>query len=249
MRIKGIFQDTSFDTVISAVTVSEGRKNMNRTIRVTGKAKLFVRPDTVRLGISAEGVFPEYSTTVEKSAEHTALLQDALEKAGFDPKELKTVSFEIDSKYENYRDKRDNWRKKFVGYQYNHSMHIDFPNDNVLLGKAFRALAECPVKVEFSVNYTIKDPNAVKNDLLKKAVGDSRVKAAVLTEAAGVELGDVLSIDYSWGEVEIRSNTRYVDRYICADTTAMKEDDGYSLDLEADDIRVEDMVTVIWEVR
>ena len=33
----------------------------NRTIRITGKGQLKVKPDTTRITITLEGVYPEYS--------------------------------------------------------------------------------------------------------------------------------------------------------------------------------------------
>ncbi len=38
-----------------------------------------------------------------------------------------------------------------------------------------------------------------KSELLGKAVTDAKEKASVLTQAAGVTLKDIQSIDYSWG--------------------------------------------------
>ena len=42
---------------------------MERTIRVTGKGKLSVKPDTIRLRINMEGIYPEYAVTLQKSSE------------------------------------------------------------------------------------------------------------------------------------------------------------------------------------
>ena len=41
---------------------------MERTIRVTGKGKLAVKPDMVRLLINLEGVFGDYEKTLKQSA-------------------------------------------------------------------------------------------------------------------------------------------------------------------------------------
>lgn len=41
---------------------------MKRTIRVTGKGKILVKPDTIRLNIEAEGTYKEYILSVKKSA-------------------------------------------------------------------------------------------------------------------------------------------------------------------------------------
>ena len=64
------------------------------------------------------------------------------------------------------------------------------------------ALANCKVRPEFRISYTVSDPEAAKNTLLGKAVADAKEKASVLTHAAGVTLKDIQNIDYSWGEID-----------------------------------------------
>jgi hypothetical protein len=101
-----------------------------RTIRVTGKGRISVSPDTIKLSIDAESVYKEYETTIKKSAEDIAILRETIKKAGLDPKELKTVRFGIDADYESYRDKDGNYKRKFNGYKYTHDTYIQFSNDN-----------------------------------------------------------------------------------------------------------------------
>ena len=88
---------------------------------------------------------------------------------------------------------------------------------------------------------------AVQNELLGKAVTDSRAKAKVLTEAAGVTLGDIVNIDYSWGELEIYS--RPMRNLTFGSAINVKEDSAFDLDIEAEDIDVQDTVAVVWEIR
>ena len=77
-------------------------------------------------------------------------------------------------------------------------------------------------------------------------MADSKEKASVLAEAAGVTLGDIVKIDYSWGEIEFIS--RPVER--CMTMSAKNAAaDSYSMDIEPDDIDVTDTVTVVWEIR
>ena len=65
-----------------------------------------------------------------------------------------------------------------------------------------------------------------------------------VAEAAGVMLGDIVKIDYSWGELEIVS--RPVER--CMMSAANGTADSYKMDIEPDDIDVTDTVTVVWEI-
>ena len=220
---------------------------MERTIRVTGKGIISVKPDMIQLEIQSRGLCREYTDSIQRSAEETGLIREAIAKSGIDPKELKTVRFDVNSEYENYEDKNSNWRRRFAGYKYDHSMQIVFPNDNKILGKVLYELSVCPAKVEFSIRYTVKDAEAVKNAVLEKSVEDSRKKAVLLTKAAGVELGEIVTMDYSWGKVQFYSQTRNA-LMTCEDPLANGMG-SFDIEVEADDIDVEDTVTVIWEIR
>ena len=137
---------------------------MDRIIRVTGRGNVTVHPDMIQLKITAKGVSEDYHKAVRKSAIESELIRDSIAKADLDPEDLKTVSVNIEPEYEEYQDKQNNWKRKFVGYKYHHYLAIRFPNDNAILGKVFDELAKCPVNVEFSIQYTVKDTEKIKND-------------------------------------------------------------------------------------
>ena len=219
---------------------------MERTIKVTGKGKISVKPDMIRLLLNIEGVFADYEQTLHESASQVEILKDCFEGLGFKRTDLKTLSFHIDTQNESYKDKLGNWKRKFVGYKFMHGMKIEFESDNCMLGKVLYALAHCSVKPEFQIQYTIKDVEAAKNLLLGKAVADSKEKAKVLTEAAGVELKEIISIDYSWGEIEFV--TKPMERCMELAETCCMEVGCYEIDIEADDIDVTDTVTVVWRI-
>lgn len=214
---------------------------MERTIRVKGKGKISVKPDTIKITIKAEGLRWNYDETIEQSTQDTRILRDALKNAGLDPKNLKTTHFSIDSKYKSYHDKNNDYKEKFVGYEYEHRTYIKFENDNKILGKVLYELAHCDVKVKFEINQTVKDKEKVKNDLLDKAVEDSTTKAKVLAKASGVKLKEILNIDYSWGEIDIYSSP--MDDWMVCEAKS-----SYDIDIEADDIDVQDTVTITWTI-
>lgn len=215
-----------------------------RTIRVTGKGSVSVKPEITCLKITFEGVYKDYEETVRQSAEKTKILREAIEKSGLPGEDLKTKDFSIDSEYESYRDHNDDYKRRFIGYKFYHRTEIQFPNDNKLLGRILYELSVCSVKVEFSIDYTVKDKDAVKKEVIKRAVENSRLKAEIMTAAAGVKLGEVQSIDYSWGEIEIR--TYPVDMF---EIGSRKMESSYDIDIEPDDIDVNDTVTIIWEIK
>ncbi|MBR6956384.1 MAG: SIMPL domain-containing protein [Firmicutes bacterium] len=221
---------------------------MERTIRVTGRGKMNVKPDTIELNIFVSKVYPEYAEAMEASAEMTEVLKAAAERAGFDPRDLKTTGFSINMNYEGVYDEKGNWKNKFAGYRYDHNLALRFDADNVKLGKMLWELSDCGVDAEISINHTVKDPEPVRNELLAKAVKDSRTKAEVLAAASGVSLGDIISVDYSWGEMQIFNRT--VDNLTFGSNSKISmTEESFDMDIEADDIHIRDTVTVIWEIR
>ena len=220
-----------------------------RTIRVTGKGQLKVRPDMTRVTISLEGTYPEYSETLRRSSQDTEQLKDLLSTFGFERSVLKTLNFSVDTKYESYTEKGV-YKQRFAGYVFRHLMKVEFPSDNDRLGKILYALAHCQVKPEFRLSYTVSDPEAAKNKLLGSAVADAREKASVLTQSAGVVLKDIQSIDYSWGEIdfEYRPMDRMLAADMCLTMPLTAKANSYDMDIEPDDIEVSDTVTVLWEI-
>ena len=220
---------------------------MERTIRVTGKGKISVKPDTIRLLISLEDTFREYEDTLKNSAENVEILKDIIERLGYRRQDLKTLYFNINTEYESYQDRDKSWQKRFKGYKYVHRMKLEFEADNKRLGTILYALANCPVSPEFSIEYTVADPEKAKNELLGAAAKDSMAKADVLAKAAGVRLGEIVTIDYSWGEIDFVSRPLDKMSMRCCAAEPI-ESDCYEMDIEPDDIDMTDTVTVVWKL-
>ena len=87
--------------------------------------------------------------------------------------------------------------------------------------------------------------NFLSNELLAAAVKDSQAKASVLTEEAGVNLGKIITIDYSWGEIDFVSRPLQEMSLRCCEPEEC-ESASYDMDIEPDDIDISDTVTVIW---
>lgn len=60
-----------------------------RTIRVTGKGQIKLKPDMTRISITLEGTYPEYSETLQHSSEDTEAIKDLLTEYGFERSDLK----------------------------------------------------------------------------------------------------------------------------------------------------------------
>ena len=217
-----------------------------RTIRVTGKGQVSVKPDTIKLRITTEGTYYEYEDTIRISADQTRILRETLAGAGLDPADLKTTSFDINTSYESYRDDNDDYKRRFIGYKFSHRTYIKFENDNKILGRVLYAISKCPIDISFDIDYTVSNPEDSKNEMLKNAIADAKSKAKILAEAAEVELGQIEDISYSWSELHFTSSP--IDNFVM-EPKMMAAPDVYDIEIEADDIDLSDTVTVVWEIK
>ena len=215
-----------------------------RTIRVTGKGQLSLAPNLTRITMTLEGLCPDYSETLRRSSEDTEVMRELLSRFGFARSDLKTLNFSVDAEYESIQE-RGSYKQRFVGYRFRHSMKVEFDSDNQRLGRLLYALANASVKTEFRITYTVKDPESAKNELLGRAVKDAGAKAAVLAEAAGLSLGAIQSIDYSFGELIFE--VQPMNRMLMADRP-LSAKESYDLNIEPDCIQVSDTVTLVWEI-
>lgn len=220
---------------------------MDKTLKITGRGKVSVKPDIIRLNMTMEESYKEYEVTLSQSSETTKILKELFVSLGFKKDDLKTRSFDIDTKYESYKAKDQSWKKRLVGYTYTHRMLIEFDADNKKLGEILYTLAHSVITPEISIEYTVSDPEKHKDQLLKNAIEDSKHKAEVLANAANVELGDIVTIDYSWGEINFV--TEPIQNFAFASAAQTRDSTGYDIDIEADDIDVTDTVTVIWSIK
>lgn len=217
-----------------------------KTIRVTGKGQLVLRPDTTVITITLGNVCPEYSDTLREASEHTEQLRSILSGFGFCREDLKTMRFHVSVEEEGVHE-NGVFRTRFVGYRYEHALKVEFPSDNERLGRILYALADSPIHPQLQLSYTVKDPEAAKNALLGKAVADAREKAAVMAAAAEVSLKGIQSIDYAWGALSFEVPGATLENRVMG---ALRRSKQASLDMniEPDDLYLSDTVTVVWEL-
>lgn len=218
---------------------------MERTIRVTGKGKLAVKPDLIELTLSIKDIKKEYDELLKRSSSATNEVKELLEKICFERKDIKTKSFDINIEYDSYRDKNDKWVEEFKGYSFIHKMKIEFEASNKMLGRVLYTLSKSTSYPSFSISYTVSNPEKYKNILLENAINNSKEKAIVLANASGVKLGNILSIDYSWSELKISSSPFEKKKWFFEEDN---DESDYVIDVEIDDIDVTDTVTVIWNI-
>lgn len=219
---------------------------MPRTVTVKGIGRVSTAPDYVVISMSLESQDKDYEETMQNAAQQIEFLNASLETVGFAKKSVKTTNFNVRTEYERVKDRNGNYQSVFKGYVCSHRLKVEFDFDTKRLAQTLYAISRCLAKPELSIAFTVKDPSAVNKELLRSATFNAREKAEILCEASNVMLGDLLSIDYNWGELNIVSHTDYMleDKCMAMPMGAMAD-----MDIEPDDIDVSDTATFVWEIK
>ena len=61
------------------------------TMKITGKGRISVKPDKIRLNMTMEESYKEYEVTLSQSSNTTKILKDLFVSFGFQKDDLKTV--------------------------------------------------------------------------------------------------------------------------------------------------------------
>ncbi len=214
---------------------------MERKITVKGKGTASLPPDRIVLSFNLSTLKVEYQRTMELASKKSQSLLNMVTALGFKEEELKTTTFDVTTKYKNVKDKNGNYTSHFLGYECKQSLRLEFRMDFELLSKIIQSLSDSAIEPNINISFTLSNPEALTDIVLQNATEDALRKAKIMTEAAGTKLGQLLSIDYNWGEINIYSSTNY----------DLMESDNYSLarsspHIVPEDIEANDTVTFVW---
>ncbi len=218
---------------------------MTRTITVKGIGKVSAKSDYVVLSMSLQAHHKNYEKTMEKAAEQLDQLKNSLNSIGFDKESIKTKSFDVRIDQNQVKDKNGNYKYVFNGYIVSHTLKVEFDFDSKMLSYALNTVASCLANPQLTIAFTVKDATAINEQMLRSATLNARRKAEILCEASNVKIGELLSIDYNWGELNIYSKTRYDMDEDCMSMIEMSR----VIEIEPDDIDVSDTATFVWEIQ
>ena len=218
-----------------------------RTITVKGVGNVSAKPDYITISMTVESVDNNYDKAMDGAARRIESLKAAAVSAGYEKEALKTTSFNVETRYENVKDRQGNYMREFAGYACVYRLKLAFNFDSKQLAKVISAIAGSEANPELSIAFTVKNPAKVSEELLTSAAQNARAKAEILCRASGCEMGQLISIDYNWGELNIVSRTSYEMEDALMPLAAMKK--CCSPEIEPDDIDVSDTVAFTWEIK
>ena len=165
------------------------------TITVTGEGVVTAAPDiaTVSLGVTSQG-----ETAAEAMAANTAALTAVLERvraAGVEDRDIQTSTLNLNPNWSN----SDGSSMAVIrGYIATNVLQIRV-RDLAKLGGVLDAAITDGANTLNGVSFGLAEPEPAMDEARKAAVAKARARAELLTGAAGVGLGRILSISEGGG--------------------------------------------------
>lgn len=209
------------------------------TIKVHGIGALKIAPDTIRLNLNVHQIFSTNDEAFEQSKHNLKSLEDRVESAGLDTKEIKTSCFKIseNTKPVYEKDKWVGYEKN--GYVLNQQLYIDFPIDSDKINGIVEFCTEHIPCVEISLGAILSDPRKYKLEAISLAVKDAQMKAQTIASTLGCSLGTIAEVNYG------RNENSYSISTMC-DCSTQESAGCDPLHINGEDIEFEEHVEIIW---
>ncbi len=216
-----------------------------KTITVRGVGSVAAKPDSITVAMTIESIRNDYDKAMQAAAERIEKLQAATICSGYSKEDLKTTSFNVETRYESVRNRQGNYTREFAGYACEYRLKLSFDFDSKQLARVISNIAKSEAKPEINIAFTIKNPAKVHEELLISAAENARAKAEILCRASGCTLGCLTNIDYNWGEINLLSRTSYV---VDGEMQPLAADKCMAPEIEPEEIDVSDTVAFTWEI-
>lgn len=179
----------------NSVAAHEPEKQPAR-INVTGTASVDVAPDMAILSL---GVLRQEKTARAALDANNAAMAEVLasmKEAGIADKDLQTSNFSIQPRYQHHRPKKGETQKppKIVGYNVSNNLTVRI-RDLTKVGEVLDRSVSLGVNNGGNIRFTNDDPKQAISVARGNAMRDAVDRATILTQAGGVSLGPIISID------------------------------------------------------
>ncbi|MES0880576.1 SIMPL domain-containing protein [Roseibium sp. SCP14] len=162
------------------------------SITMEGRGTVSVAPD---MAVITTNVVTTAETAADALSENSASIAkviDAIKGAGIEAKDIQTRGFGIYPRYERITD-GSNRQPNIIGYEIRNGVEVNV-RDLTKLGGLLTLVVESGANSVDGIRFEVSDPEEKLDEARKKAVEAARHKAEIFASAAGVELGNIMTI-------------------------------------------------------
>ncbi len=203
-RLLLVFSCAAFALTLAALTKSALAQEITphqfeplseATITITGRGSLNIEPD---IAVVSAGAVTEARTARIALDANSKIMSDAfaaLRAMGVEERDMQTSRLTVEPRY-TYFDSSNGERRppRIDGYSVSNQLRVRV-RDLTIIGEVLDALITADVNQMGGLSFAVDEPEAMFMQAREAAVEDALAQAQLLTRAAGVSLGRVISIN------------------------------------------------------
>jgi len=205
-----------------------------RTLTLAATGAIKTTPDKVEIATGVTSEAPSARDALDKNTKAMTEIVETLKSDGIEAKNIQTVNFAVTPVYDQ---KKEGRAPVLVGYRVTNSVRI-IVNDTGKLGAILDKVVTVGANEIGSIEFGVSEPEVLKDEARKDAMRNAIEHAKLYAQAAGVELGPILTVAEEDGG--------YIPRYAAA-PAAMEM--AKSVPIEAGTTMVEVRLRVTWELK
>jgi uncharacterized protein YggE len=161
-----------------------------RTLTVQGQAKVSAVPDIATLSVEVSRDGADMDPVLTQVRQQMNKVLEAVKAQGIADKDVRTEFFQVHPKYE--QDKHGNPRP--VGYTVANQISVKV-RELKKTGKVLTAVLNAGATRVNGPEFEIDNPQLLERQALAAATHEAKAQAEAVASAAGVQLGDILTIN------------------------------------------------------
>ena len=170
------------------------------TISVTGQGTVVRSPDMASISVGVETAGASAGAAVAANSDAAAKIIIAAKAAGIDRADIQTRSFTVQPRYEQRQQVEAGSAPKITGYVVVNELALTCRN-LMKLGALLDTLIGKGANRINAIRFELADESGARAEARTAAIANAREKARTYADAAGVKLGNILSISEGGGAV------------------------------------------------
>lgn len=215
---------------------------MDKILKVEASGIGKIKPDQIEISIVISRKSDVYEDVINSINQDLESMLQALNEIGIDREQTKTTSLSISNDYENYEE-NGVWKNRHIGYVATHQLKVKIDNDLDLLGDFMYKFSGLDLNPEIDFDFIVKDKSEAIDTAIDNAIATAKVKAEKIAKSTGVELGDIVAIDYVGKNLAETSGI-----FFSADLMRSALNAKASPDILVDEIVVTETVEISWSI-
>ena len=218
-------------------------KHQKPHITITGRGRASAPAEITIVKLHLRSLHKDQATVWRFAIDALSQAQSLLKGLHFTDDDMTTDNISVKTKTKRV-ERRCNgtteYEDEFIGYEATQTQTVKFPFESDRLLELLNTISDGDVNALISVGFTVKDPEALQDEVLRDATETAMRRAKIITETAGASLGKLLSVTYAWRNIYFERE----ERSYLASTVACYEAPTF----KPQDIEVEEDITFKWEL-